>query len=91
MLDPCWRAIPAGNAHGTLGGIPADPATKVFNVCNSLGSVLFAFSFSQILIEIQVRDSTESKHRAAQALNSSPAETPRSCACTYRLYRTMSQ
>lgn len=45
----------AGNTHGTVGGQSLSPSPKAFGVLNALGSVLFAYAFSMILIEIQVR------------------------------------
>lgn len=43
-----------GSTHGTVGGKNFPPVQKGFGVLNSMGSVLFAYSFSMILIEIQV-------------------------------------
>jgi hypothetical protein len=48
--------------HGTLTGVEiGDPsigfatkAQKIWDVCNALGNIAFAYSFSMILIEIQV-------------------------------------
>jgi hypothetical protein len=48
--------------HGTLTGVEiGDPsigfatkAKKIWDVCNALGNIAFAYSFSMILIEIQV-------------------------------------
>lgn len=37
-----------------MGGQPLEPAAKAFGVLNALGSIVFAYSFSMILIEIQV-------------------------------------
>lgn len=45
----------AGNTHGTVGGKSLSAEAKSFDVLNSAGSILFAYSFSMILVEIQVR------------------------------------
>lgn len=37
---------------GTVGGIPATPASKTFQIANSLGAIVFAYSFSFLLVEI---------------------------------------
>ncbi|KAL6766799.1 hypothetical protein ACKKBG_A37395 [Auxenochlorella protothecoides x Auxenochlorella symbiontica] len=46
-------SIAQGNTYGTVGGQPLEPAAKAFGVLNALGSIVFAYSFSMILIEIQ--------------------------------------
>lgn len=51
MAAPLFLAA-AGNRAGTIAGIPGSPATKAFNVLNSLGAIAFSFSVSQILLEI---------------------------------------
>lgn len=51
-----------GHQHGTLTGIAVgDPSlgyvtlsSKIWGVCSALGNIAFAYSFSMILIEIQV-------------------------------------
>ena len=43
----------ANNGLGSVGGRSASPASKAFNVLNSLGSMAFAYSFAQVLLEIQ--------------------------------------
>ena len=43
----------ANNGLGSVGGRSASPASKVFNILNSLGSMAFAYSFSPVLLEIQ--------------------------------------
>lgn len=40
------------NTDDTLGGISASSATKAFSILNALGAVVFAYSFSFILVEI---------------------------------------
>lgn len=47
------RRDPAGNTHGTVGGDSLTPAQKGFGILNAIGAILFAYSFSMILIEIQ--------------------------------------
>ncbi len=50
------------HSHGTLTGVEvgdhslgfATRAQKIWDVCNALGNIAFAYSFSMILIEIQV-------------------------------------
>jgi hypothetical protein len=51
-----------GHSHGTLTGVKvgdhslgfATRAQKIWDICNALGNIAFAYSFSMILIEIQV-------------------------------------
>lgn len=53
------RAISEGNTHGTVRGIMDISAQdKTFGVFNALGGIMFAYSFSMILPEIQdtIRD-----------------------------------
>lgn len=38
-----------------MGGQSLTPSEKGFGILNSVGAILFAYSFSMILIEIQVR------------------------------------
>ena len=48
-------ALHAGNTHGSASGITdMTKSEKVFGIFNSLGAILFAYSFSMILPEIQV-------------------------------------
>lgn len=45
-----------GEFRGTLGGTTAAaPSQKVFDVLLALGNVAFAYTFADVLIEIQVR------------------------------------
>lgn len=46
-------SISKRSTHGTAGGQDLAPADKAFGVLNAIGSILFAYSFSMILIEIQ--------------------------------------
>ncbi|KAL6767998.1 hypothetical protein ACKKBF_B37390 [Auxenochlorella protothecoides x Auxenochlorella symbiontica] len=46
-------SIREGNTHGTVGGQSLTPSEKGFGILNSVGAILFAYSFSMILIEIQ--------------------------------------
>ena len=48
-------SINEGNTHGTVGGMDLSPSDKAFGILNAIGAILFAYSFSMILIEIQVR------------------------------------
>jgi amino acid permease len=53
------------NTHGTVEGIQLDTqAATAWNVLNSIGAILFAYSFSQILLEIQdtIHSKKGSKH-----------------------------
>ena len=43
-----------GHSTGTVAGAPATVADKTWNVLNGLGSMAFAYSFSFVLVEIQV-------------------------------------
>eukprot|EP00887_Chlorella_sp_A99_P001284 scaffold14.g1284.t1 len=43
----------AGNRGGTVAGIVASPATKAWGCLNAIGNIAFAFSFAQILLEIE--------------------------------------
>lgn len=52
-LALCIARVLQGHAHGTISGAPGTPAAKTFNILNALGTLGFAFSFSQILLEIQ--------------------------------------
>lgn len=47
-------SIGKGNTHGTIDGRSASAADKTFGMFNALGAIVFAFSFSFVLIEIQV-------------------------------------
>lgn len=48
------RSIAEGNTHGSVGGITGlSTSDKIFGVMNSFGAILFAYSFSLILPEIQ--------------------------------------
>lgn len=48
------RSIAEGNTHGSASGITdMTKSEKVFGIFNSLGAILFAYSFSMILPEIQ--------------------------------------
>ncbi|KAL4457529.1 hypothetical protein ABPG75_012394 [Micractinium tetrahymenae] len=56
------RAIAEGNTYGTVGGITGlSTSDKVFGVFNAMGAILFAYSFSLILPEIQdtIKDSVK--------------------------------
>lgn len=43
-----------GHSTGSAAGAPATVADKTWNVLNGLGSMAFAYSFSFVLVEIQV-------------------------------------
>ncbi|GAB4815312.1 hypothetical protein N2152v2_002358 [Parachlorella kessleri] len=48
------RAIAEGNTHGDVKGISGlSTSDKTFGIMNSIGAILFAYSFSMILPEIQ--------------------------------------
>jgi len=44
-----------GHSTGSAAGAMATTADKTWNVLNGLGSMAFAYSFSFVLVEIQVR------------------------------------
>ena len=50
----------SGHSTGSAGGASATMADKTWNVLNGLGSMAFAYSFSFVLVEIQVHLSSAS-------------------------------
>ncbi|KDD74181.1 transmembrane amino acid transporter protein [Helicosporidium sp. ATCC 50920] len=45
-------SISVGNTHGTWDGIPNTPEKRMWSAFNAIGAIVFAFSFSFILVEI---------------------------------------
>ena len=45
----------ASNNYGSVAGKAAPPAEKAFEVFNALGAVAFAYNFSAVQLEIQVK------------------------------------
>lgn len=44
----------SGDSYGSAAGAPAEIAIKTWNVLNGLGNMAFAYSFSFVLVEIEV-------------------------------------
>lgn len=63
QLMPCcccahWLCVTAHNRFGSVTGRaapPGQPWVKAFNIFNALGSIAFAYNFTGVLMEIQVR------------------------------------
>jgi len=49
-----WLPTESGHSTGSAAGATASMADKTWNVLNGLGSMAFAYSFSFVLVEIQV-------------------------------------